>query len=73
MPRARATAPSRLAPASRRTRNSAANGQYPAAMATPAAPAATTPVAVNASGDTFRVTAALTIGVNRPVNHGFSA
>ena len=72
-PRARATAPSRLAPASLRTRNSAASGHHPAAMATAAAPAAATPAAVKTSGDTFRATAASMIGVKRPVNHGFSA
>jgi hypothetical protein len=62
-----------LAPASRSTRNSTASGQQPNAMATAAAPAATTPATVNTSGDTRRATATLTIGVNRLVNHGFSA
>jgi hypothetical protein len=61
-----------LAPTSRSTRNSTASGQQPNAMATAAAPAATTPATVNTSGDTRRA-ATLTIGVNRLVNHGFSA
>src|SRR6185437_12288439 len=49
-PRARATTPSRLAPARRSARNSAASGHQPSATVTPAAPDATTPATVNTSG-----------------------
>src|SRR6516165_2606895 len=72
-PRARATAPSRLAPASRSARNSAARGHQPSATATPAAPAASTPATVNTSGEIRRATAICTIGVNRRVYQGLSA
>jgi hypothetical protein len=51
----------------------AASGHHPNAMAVPAAPAATTPVAVKTSGDTLRATAVSMIGVSLPVNHGFNA
>ena len=72
-PRARATAPSRLAPASRSTMNTPASGHHPNAMAAPAAPAAATPAAVKTSGDTRRATAVSMIGVSLAVNHGFNA
>src|SRR6185312_5601973 len=72
-PRARATAPSRLAPASRSARKSAASAHHPSATATPAAPAAATPAAVNVSGEIRCATAAFTIGVSRRVYHGLSA
>src|ERR1700737_4087296 len=71
--RARATAPSRLAPASRTASNSTERGHQPTAMVIAAAPAPAMPMTVNTSGEVPRAAARSMTTRSLRVYQGLSA